>query len=99
MPGIVLFKGIPSERRKLQLRDALLEGVMVLMDLHDLDARQFEEEGRPLINFMGGVAFAHKGRMEQVGPALYLVMPRGDMFEDWAEEEPLNDGTFDRQGR
>ena len=98
-PRLVFFKGVPSESIKLRLRDALLNGIMVLLDLHELDPREFEEEGRPFINFMGGVAFAHKGRMEYIEPAMYLVTPHEGMFEEWVEEEPLNDGTFDRQGR
>ena len=96
---LIFCRGVPSERIQLRLRDALLEGIMVLLDLHELDPREFEERGRPFINFMGGVAFAHKGCMEcLIEPALYLVTPHEGMF-DWAEEETLNDGAFDRQGR
>lgn len=96
---MVFFKGVPSEEIKLRLRDILLEGVMVLLDLHELDPQSFEEEGRPFINFMGGVAFAHKGRMEFIEPALYIVTPHEGMFEEWAEEALENAGSFDRQGR
>lgn len=96
---MVFFKGVPSEEIKLRLRDALLDGVMILLDLHELDPQSFEEEGRPFINFMGGVAFAHKGRMEYIEPALYVVTPHEGMFEEWAEEELGNAGSFDRQGR
>ena len=96
---MVFYKGVPSEEIKLRLRDALLDGVMILLDLHELDVQAFEEEGRPFINFMGGVAFAHKGRMEYIEPALYVVTPHEGMFEEWAEEELGNAGSFDRQGR
>lgn len=95
---MVFFRGVPSEGVKLRLRDALLDGVMVLLDLHELDDRQFEEEGRPFIDFMGGVAFAHKGRMEYIKPALFVVSPHEGMFEEW-EEETGDVGAFDRQGR
>ena len=88
-PRLVLFRGVPSEKIKLRLRDALLDGVMILLDLHDLDSRQFEEVGQPFINFMGGVAFAHKGCMEFIEPAHYLVTPGEGMFEEWAEEETV----------
>lgn len=98
-PKLVFFKGVPSEHVKLRLRDALLGGGMILLDLHELDQREFEEEGRPFINFMGGVAFAHMGRMEFIEPALYLVTPHEGMFEEWVEEGTGNDGPFDRQGR
>ena len=96
---IVFFKGVPSERAKLRLREALLDGIMVLLDLHELDDRQFEEEGRPFIDFMGGVAFAHKGRMEYIKPALFVISPHEGMFEEWGEEEIGDVGSFDRQGR
>lgn len=96
---MVFFRGVPSEESKLRLRDILLEGVMILLDLHDLDPQAFEEKGRPFINFMGGVAFAHKGRMEFIEPALYIVTPHEGMFEEWAEEDHGDAGSFDRQGR
>ena len=96
---MVFFKGVPSEEIKLRLRDILLDGVMILLDLHELDPQSFEEIGRPFINFMGGVAFAHKGRMEFIEPAFYIVTPHEGMFEEWAEEELGNAGSFDRQGR
>lgn len=96
---LVLFKGLPSEASKLKLRDLLLQGVMILIDLHGLTQREFNEEGRPFIDFMGGVAFAHKGRMEFIEPAQYLVTPHSGMFVVWDEEETSDDGSFDRQGR
>ncbi len=98
-PGLVLFKGVPSEDVKLRLREALKDGAIILLDLHELSQREFEEQGRPFITFMGGVAFARGGHMEFLEPALYLVMPREGMFQEWVEEDPLNDGTFNRQGR
>ncbi|MBR1671515.1 MAG: cell division protein SepF [Fretibacterium sp.] len=98
-PKLVLFKGVPSEDIKLRLREALKDGAIILLDLHELSPRDFEEQGRPFITFMGGVAFARGGHMEFLEPALYLVMPREGMFQKWVEEDPLNDGAFDRQGR
>lgn len=85
-PRLVFYKGVPSEETKLRLRDALLEGAMVLLDLQKLDADHLEE-GRNFINFMGGVAFAHKGVMEQIGPCLYIITPRENMCQWWVEEE------------
>ena len=96
---MVFFKGVPSEESKLRLRDILLDGVMILLDLHELTPQEFEETGRSFINFMGGVAFAHRGRMEFIEPALYIVTPHEGMFEEWAEEELGHAGAFDRQGR
>ena len=83
---LVFFKGVPPEDVKLKLRDVLLEGVMVLLDLQGLPAERIEE-GRNFINFMGGVAFAHKGLMERIGPSLFVISPREGMLQWWAEEE------------
>ena len=99
-PGLILFKGVPSDSAKYRLSESLKDGSMVLLDLHELDAREMEEQGRPFITFMGGVAYARGGRIEFIEPAQYLVMPRDGMFEEWVEEGPGNDGAaFNRQGR
>jgi FtsZ-interacting cell division protein YlmF len=85
-PKLIFFKGVPSEGIKLRLRDALLEGAMVLLDLHGLPADRVDE-GRIFINFMGGVAFAHKGLIERISSSLFLITPREGMLQWWAEEE------------
>jgi FtsZ-interacting cell division protein YlmF len=85
-PELVFFKGVPSEEIKLRLRDALLEGTMVLLDLHGLPPERVEE-GRAFINFMGGVAFAHKGLLERIGSSLFVITPREGMLQWWTEEE------------
>jgi FtsZ-interacting cell division protein YlmF len=84
-PKLVFFKGVPSEGIKLRLRDALLDGTMVLLDLQGLPAER-AEEGRTFINFMGGVAFAHRGLIERIGVSLFLITPREGMLQWWAEE-------------
>ncbi len=93
---MVFCKGVPSDSMKLKLRDALLDGVMLLIDLHELDPRRFAEEGKPFIDFMGGVAFAHKGHMEFLEPSLYVVTPSEGMFEEWAEEDLADANSFNR---
>ena len=85
-PKLVFFKGVPSEDIKLKLRDVLLDGAMVLLDLQGLETDRLEE-GRNFINFMGGVAFAHKGVMERIGPSLFVIAPREGMLQWWAGEE------------
>lgn len=98
-PRLIYFKGIPSETSRLQLRDALLDGAMLMLDLHGLDASRLEE-GNDFLNFMRGVAFAHRGETERLGPSLFLVMPRAGMFRRWTEEGETSDaGAFERQGR
>ncbi|MCR5346437.1 MAG: cell division protein SepF [Fretibacterium sp.] len=99
VPRLVLFKGVPSDDVKRRLSDALKDGAIVLLDLHALSQRDFDEQGRPFITFMGGVAFARGGHMEPLESEMYLVVPREGMFQEWVEEGQLNDGTFDGQGR
>ena len=85
-PKLVFFKGVPSEDIKLRLRDVLLDGAMILLDLQGLEAERIEE-GRNFINFMGGVAFAHKGVMERIGPSLFAITPHEGMLQWWEGEE------------
>jgi hypothetical protein len=83
-PKLVFFKGIPSEDIKLKLRDALLDGAMVLLDLGGLETER-KEEALNFINFMGGVAFAHKGFIDQLGKSpFFIITPREGMFQWWA---------------
>jgi FtsZ-interacting cell division protein YlmF len=85
-PKLVFFKGVPSEEIKLRLRDVLLEGTMVLLDLQGLEEDRIEE-GRSFLHFMGGVAFAHKGLMERIGPSLFIITPHEGMLQWWPGEE------------
>ena len=85
-PKLVFFKGIPSEDMKLKLRDALLDGAMILLDLGGVGSDR-KEEALNLVNFMGGVAFAHKGFMEQLGKSpFFIITPREGMFQEWSGE-------------
>ena len=85
-PKLVFFKGVPPEDIKLKLRDVLLDGAMVLLDLQGLEAERIEE-GRNFINFMSGVAFAHKGVMERIGPTHFVITPHEGMLQWWGGEE------------
>ena len=83
--GLVMFKGVPSEDIKYQLRDALRSGTMLLLDLSGLSDRELSEGGSAFITFMQGVAFASGGRMDNIGREQYLVSPLDGMFEEWVE--------------
>ena len=85
-PKLIFYQGIPPENIKLRLRDYLLDGAMILLDIHDLEA-EHTEEGRNFINFMRGVAFAHKGESRNIGSGLYAITPREGMLQCWGEEE------------
>ncbi len=85
---LILFNGVASDSDKRKLREAFNSGAMILIDLHTLNQREFEEDGKDFITFMGGVAFARNGELKFIEPAQYLVTPRSDMFEVWPEEVP-----------
>ena len=82
---LILYKGIAGEADKRRLRDAFNDGAMILIDLHELNQREFDEGGKDFITFMGGIAFSRSGKLEFIEPAQYLVTPREDMFESWTE--------------
>ncbi len=84
---LILFNGVASDNDKRRLREAFNSGAMILIDLHTLNQREFDEDGKDFITFMGGVAFARNGELKFIEPAQYLVTPRPDMFEVWPEEE------------
>ena len=75
---------VPNNERK-RLCDAFNDGAMILIDLHNVNQRQFEEEGKDFITFMGGVAFARSGEMKFIEPSQYLLTPRTNMCEVWPE--------------
>ena len=82
---LILYKGVADDNDKARLRDAFNDGAMILVDLHELDQRQYEEFGKDFITFLGGIAFARKGDRKFIEPAQYLFTPRPDMFEAWPE--------------
>ncbi len=84
---LILFNGVASDNDKRRLREAFNNGAMILIDLHELNQREFDEDGKDFITFMGGVAFARNGELKFIEPAQYLVTPRADMFEVWPEED------------
>ncbi|MBQ3403553.1 MAG: cell division protein SepF [Synergistaceae bacterium] len=84
---LILFNGVASDNDKRRLREAFNNGAMILIDLHEMNQREFEEAGKDFITFMGGVAFARNGEMKFIEPSQYLVTPRSEMFEVWPEEE------------
>ena len=85
-PKLIFFQGIPPENIKLRLRDYLLDGAMILLDIRGLETEN-REEGRDFITFMQGVAFAHRGESRNIGSTLYVITPRRGMLQCWSEEE------------
>ena len=82
---LIVYNGIANDNDKRRLREAFNDGAMILIDLHLLNQREFDEQGKDFITFMGGVAFARNGEIKFIEPAQYLVTPRADMFEIWPE--------------
>ncbi len=82
---IIIYNGIANDNDKRRLREAFNDGAMILIDMHLLNQREFDEEGKDFITFMGGVAFARNGEIKYIEPAQYLVTPRAGMYEIWPE--------------
>ena len=82
---LIRYKGVAPDADKHRLRDAFNEGAMILIDLNELDQREFEETGKDFITFMGGIAFSRGGKVNFIEPAQYLLTPRADMYETWPE--------------
>ena len=83
---LILYNGVATDKDKKRLREAFNDGAMILIDLHELDQREYEESGKEFITFMGGVAFARSGEVKYIEPSQFLVTPRSDMFEVWPED-------------
>ena len=96
-PSLIMFKGIPDDHEKKVLREAFNKGSMLLLDLHELSQREFEEEGRRFITFMGGMAFNRGGEIEFIEPSQYLVAPREKMFVTLPEEDDKNNSLQERE--
>lgn len=84
---LILFNGVATDSDKKRLREAFNNGAMILVDLHTLNQREYEEEGKEFVTFMGGLAYAHEGEMKFIEPAQYIFTPHTGMFDVWPEEE------------
>jgi FtsZ-interacting cell division protein YlmF len=78
--GLILFKGLPSTEDKLQLREALLDGCIILLDLSGVPSERIEE-GRQFITFMHGVSFANNGEFLKLAPRIFSVSPHPGMVQ------------------
>ena len=78
--GLILFKGLPSTEDKLQLREALLDGCIILLDLSGIAPERIEE-GRQFITFMHGVSFANNGEFLKLAPRIFSVSPHPGMVQ------------------
>lgn len=95
-PSLIMFKGVPDEQERKVLRDAFNNGTMLLLDLHELSQREFEEDGRRFVTFMGGMAFNRGGEIEFIEPSQYLVTPQEKMFLRLPEETQSENSSQER---
>ena len=86
---LILFnvKSAVSDEDKRRLCDEFNNGTMILIDMHELSQRDYEEFGRSFITFMNGVAFARGGDGGTIEPAQYIITPKTGMFESWPKED------------
>jgi FtsZ-interacting cell division protein YlmF len=78
--GLILFKGLPSPEDKLQLRKALLNGCIILLDLSGIPPERIEE-GKQFLTFMQGVSFFNECEFIKLAPRLFSVTPQPDMVQ------------------
>ena len=83
---IIIYNGVAGDDDKRKLREAFNDGAMILVDLHTLNPREYEEDGKVFITFMGGLAFAKNGEVKYIEPSQYLFTPRPNMCEIWPGE-------------
>ncbi len=75
-----------ADEDKRRLCDEFNNGAMILIDMHELTQRDYDEFGHNFITFMKGVAFARGGDGRGIDPAQYILTPRTGMFEVWPKE-------------
>ena len=86
---LILFnvRAAVADEDKRRLCDEFNNGAMILIDMHELTQRDYEEFGHNFITFMKGVAFARGGDGRGIDPAQYILTPRSGMFEVWPKED------------
>ncbi len=86
---LILFnvKTTVADEDKRRLCDEFNNGAMILVDMHELTQRDYEEFGHNFITFMRGVAFARGGDGRAIEPAQYILTPKTGMFEVWPKED------------
>ncbi|MCL1940692.1 MAG: cell division protein SepF [Synergistaceae bacterium] len=78
--GLILFKGLPSTEDKLQLREALLDGCIILLDLSGVPVEKVED-AKQFLTFMHGVSFANGGEFSKLNKRLFSVSPAPGMVQ------------------
>ena len=74
-----------------KLADSLLEGKTVLLNLENAG----KVEGRRLLDFMSGAAYAMQGYVKRVSGSIYLVVPNGEeVTEADAVSQMESSGVF-----
>ena len=86
---LILFnvKTTVADEDKRRLCDEFNNGAMILVDMHELTQRDYEEFGHNFVMFMRGVAFGRGGDVRPIEPAQYIVTPRSGIFEVWPKED------------
>ncbi len=79
---LVMCRGTVCAGRKEALAEALRSGQMVILDLRGME----REEGQSVLDFLCGVAFSMRGDVVRVSQAVFLVLPKKTMMEEWEEK-------------
>ncbi len=86
---LILFnlKKEAADEDKRRLCDEFNNGSMILIDMHELTQRDYEEFGHNFVMFMRGVAYGRGGDVRAIEPAQYILTPRNGIFEVLPKED------------
>jgi len=81
--AVVFCRGVICVERREDLAEALHNGQIIIVDLRNVD----KGEGQSALDFICGVAYAMRGVVMRVAPAVFLATPDRNLVELWEEEK------------
>jgi len=81
--ALVFCRGVICVERREDLAEALHNGQIIIVDLRNVD----KGEGQSALDFICGVAYAMRGVVMRIAPAVFLATPDRNLVELWEEEK------------
>ncbi|HHZ05162.1 MULTISPECIES: cell division protein SepF [Acetomicrobium] len=79
---LIYCKGSKCVERREDLAEALHGGKIVVIDLKGVE----KAEGQSALDFICGVAYAMRGVVMRIAPAVFLATPKRNLVDLWEEE-------------
>jgi len=83
--ALVFCKGYMCAERREDLAEALHNGKIIIVDLRNVD----KAEGQSTLDFICGVAYAMRGVVMRIAPAVFLASPNRSLIDLWEEEKEV----------